>query len=327
MNMNLTILLIILVVAVVFLAFYLGKKISEISEKQKPSDELLEIIKTLQSGSREDRRDLLISLQKNTEAVNLRLDNAARVISQVQRDLGEMSEIGKGIRSLQDFLQSPKLRGGLGEEVLKEMIGQTFPKNSFHLQYGFKSGVKVDAVLKTEAGLLCIDSKFPMENFNLMVKGEKEVDRTKAKKDFTSDVKKHIEDISKKYILPEEGTMDFALMYIPSESVYYEVVNIPELSNFARNARVYPVSPNTLYAHLQVLLLSFEGKVLEAKSREVFKILRGMQKDYSKVEESIFILQKHMTNAQNTINNVQSSFKTLGQKISSSQNLELEEKK
>ncbi len=325
--MNLTILLIILVVAVVFLAFYLGKKISEISEKQKPSDELLEIIKTLQSGSREDRRDLLISLQKNTEAVNLRLDNAARVISQVQRDLGEMSEIGKGIRSLQDFLQSPKLRGGLGEEVLKEMIGQTFPKNSFHLQYGFKSGVKVDAVLKTEAGLLCIDSKFPMENFNLMVKGEKEVDRTKAKKDFTSDVKKHIEDISKKYILPEEGTMDFALMYIPSESVYYEVVNIPELSNFARNARVYPVSPNTLYAHLQVLLLSFEGKVLEAKSREVFKILRGMQKDYSKVEESIFILQKHMTNAQNTINNVQSSFKTLGQKISSSQNLELEEKK
>ena len=102
----------------------------------------------LQSGGKEDRRVLLDSLQKNTQSMNERLDNAARVISQVQRNLGEMSEVGKGIRTLQEFLQSPKLRGGLGEEVLKEMIGQTFPKNAFHLQYPFKSGVKVDAVLK-----------------------------------------------------------------------------------------------------------------------------------------------------------------------------------
>lgn len=325
--MTITTVLIILLLTLILVTVYLARKISQISEKQKPSEELLEIIKTLQTGSREDRRDLLVSLQKNTDAVNQRLDTAARVISQVQRDLGEMSEIGKGIRTLQDFLQSPKLRGGLGEEVLKEMIGQTFPKNAFHLQYAFRSGVKVDAVLKTEAGLLCIDSKFPMENFNLMIKGEKEADRNTAKREFISDVKKHIEDISKKYILPEEGTMDFALMYIPSESVYYEVVNIPELSGFARNSRVYPVSPNTLYAHLQVLLLSFEGKELEAKSREVFKILRGMQKDYLKIDDSLGILQKHITNAQNTMNNVQSSFKTLGQKMSSSQKIELEEVK
>ena len=249
------------------------------------------------------------------------MDNAARVISQVQRNLGEMSEIGKGIRTLQDFLQSPKLRGGLGEEVLKEMIGQTFPKNAFHLQYPFKSGVKVDAVLKTEAGLLCIDSKFPMENFNLMLKGETEAERNSGKKEFIQDVKKHIEDISRKYILPEEGTMDFALMYIPSEAVYYEVVNIQELSNFARRLRVYPVSPNTLYAHLQVLLLSFEGKDLGAKSREVFRILRAIHKDYGKVEENLSTLQKHLNNAYNMMSNVFSSFTQLGQKISSTQNL------
>ncbi|HKC04813.1 MAG TPA: DNA recombination protein RmuC, partial [Patescibacteria group bacterium] len=236
--MDPVIVLIITLAALVIVVIFLNKKLTDLKDSQKPSDELLEIIKTLQSGSREDRRDLLSSLQKNTQAVNERLDNAARVISQVQRNLGEMSEIGKGIRTLQDFLQSPKLRGGLGEEVLKEMIGQTFPKNAFHLQYPFKSGVKVDAVLKTDAGLLCIDSKFPMENFNLMVKGETEALRATGKKQLIQDVKKHIDDISRKYILPEEGTMDFALMYIPSEAVYYEVVNIPELSTFARRMRV-----------------------------------------------------------------------------------------
>jgi len=320
-TMDPTITLIIVLAVLVLVVIFLNRKLTDLKESQKPSDELLEIIKTLQTGSREDRQDLISSLQKNTQSVNERLDNAARVISQVQRNLGEMSEIGKGIRTLQDFLQSPKLRGGLGEEVLKEMIGQTFPKNAFHLQYPFKSGMKVDAVLKTDAGLLCIDSKFPMENFNLMLKGETEAQRNTGKKQFISDVKKHIDDIGRKYILPEEGTMDFALMYIPSEAVYYEVVNIQELSNFARRSRVYPVSPNTLYAHLQVLLLSFEGKDLELKSKEVFRILRAIQKDYGKVEENLSTLQKHLNNAYNMMSNVFSSFTQLGQKISSTQSL------
>lgn len=319
--MNLTLVLVIIIGSLVAVAYFINKKLSELSDNQKPSDELMQVIKMLQTGSKEDRKVLLDSLQKNTQSLNERLDNAARVISSVQKNLGEMSEVGKGIRSLQEFLQSPKLRGGLGEEVLKEMIGQTFPKNAFHLQYPFKSGVKVDAVLKTEAGLLCIDSKFPMENFNLMLKGETESQRALGKKQFISDVKKHIEDISKKYILPEEGTMDFALMYIPSEAVYYEVVNVQELSNFARRLRVYPVSPNTLYAHLQVLLLSFEGKDLETKSREVFRILRAVQKDYSKVEDNMSVLQKHLNNAYNMMSSVISSFTQLGQKISSTQSL------
>ena len=313
--------LLIVVATIVALGFLINKRLKELADKQKPSEELLEIIKMLQLGSKEDRKALLESLHQNTQALNERLDNAARIIGQVQRNLGEMSEVGKGIRSLQEFLQSPKLRGGLGEEVLKEMIGQTFPKNAFHLQYAFKSGAKVDAVLKTNAGLLCIDSKFPMENFNLMIKGTTESDRIIAKKNFTRDVRKHTEDIAKKYILPEEGTMDFALMYIPSEAVYYEMVNIQELINFARRLRVYPVSPNTLYAHLQVLMLSFEGKELEAKSREVFRILRAIQKDYSKVGDNLGVLQKHLNNAYNVMAGVLTSFTQLGQKITSTQNL------
>ncbi len=263
--------------------------------------------------------DMAKVLQENSRHLNDRLDTAARVIGDLKQSLGEMSEIGRGIRSLQEFLQSPKLRGNIGEQVLTDMIGQTFPKNSFHLQYSFKSGVKVDAVLKTDAGLLCIDSKFPMENFTLMHKGETEADRARAKKEFMADVKKHVGDIAKKYILPEEGTMDFALMYIPSESVYYEIANMEELMSYARKLRVYPVSPNTLYAHLQVLLLSFQGKDLEQKSKHVFQLLRAIQKDYAKVEEGMGVLGRHITNAHNSMSSVSSSFGLMGQKLSQTQ--------
>lgn len=282
--------------------------------------------KTLNEAMRGSSSDMAKILQENTRQLNERLDNAAKVIGSVQKNLGEMSEVGRGIKSLQEFLQSPKLRGNIGEQVLNDMIGQTFPKNAFHLQYSFRSGVKADAVLKTDAGLLCIDSKFPMANFNIMHRGETESERKLAKKDFIADVKKHVSDISKKYILPEENTMDFALMYIPSEAVYYEVVNIQELSDYARTLRVYPVSPNTLYAHLQVLLLSFQGKELETKSREVFRLLRGIQKDYSKVEESIGVLGRHLTNAYNQMTNVSSGFNLLGQKLTQTHTLTGEEK-
>jgi DNA recombination protein RmuC len=261
-------------------------------------------------------KSMQATVSGSASEMNRRLDEAARVIGALNKHVGEMSEMGRGIRSLQEFLQSPKLRGNIGEQVLKDMIGQTFPKNSFHLQYTFKSGVKVDAVLKTDAGLLCIDSKFPMENFTIMHRGETEAIRVQAKRDFIGDVKKHITDISKKYILPEEGTMDFALMYIPSESVYYEIATIEELMDFARRNRVYPVSPNTLYAHLQVLLLSFQGKELEQKSREVFRLLRAIQKDYEKTGEQLGVLGRHIGNAYNTMSGVSGSFDVLGQKLS-----------
>jgi len=277
---------------------------------------LVQWLKSMQSTIQGQTVDVTRTLQNNTRQLNERLDEAARVIGALNKNVGEMSEVGRGIKSLQEFLQSPKLRGNIGEQVLKDMIGQTFPKNSFHLQHPFRSGVKVDAVLKTDAGLLCIDSKFPMENFTLMHKGETESVRASAKKDFIADVKKHVNDISKKYILPVEGTMDFALMYIPSESVYYEIANMNDLMEYARNQRVYPVSPNTLYAHLQVLLLSFQGKELEQKSKEIFRLLRAIQKDYGKVEENLGVLGKHIGNAYNTMSTVSGSFSVLGQKLS-----------
>ena len=115
--------------------------------------------------------------------------------------------------------------------------------------------------------------------------------------------------------------MDFALMYIPSESVYYEIANMEEVMEYARKQRVYPVSPNTLYAHLQVLLLSFQGKDLEQKSRQVFQLLRAIQKDYGKVEENIGVLGRHINNAYNSMSGVSSTFGLLGQNLSQTQTL------
>lgn len=327
-------LLIILVIIVGFIILgWLGKK--ELEKLAKPSSDstLVEWLKsmqmtieqtnkTLNESMRGSSVEMTRTLQSNSKQLNERLDEAARVIGSLNKHVGEMSEVGRGIRSLQEFLQSPKLRGNIGEQVLQDMIGQTFPKNSFHLQYQFKSGVKVDAVLKTDAGLLCIDSKFPMENFTVMHKGETESDRQQAKRGFISDVKKHVNDISKKYILPEEGTMDFALMYIPSESVYYEIANMEELMTYARAQRVYPVSPNTLYAHLQVLLLSFQGKDLEQKSKEVFRLLRAIQKDFVKVEEHLGVLGRHVGNAYNSMSTVTGAFTVLGQKLSQTSTIE-----
>lgn len=280
--------------------FFLNRKLSS----DKSDETLISWLKTMQSS------------------LDTRLDNATQLMGQIRQDAGRFAELSLSMKNLQDYLKSPKLRGNIGEEVLKDLISQIFPKNSFFLQYGFKSGDKVDAAIKTDGGILPIDSKFPSENFQKMMGAENEEEKERARKDFVRDVKKHINDISQKYILPEEGTMDFALMYVPSEPVYYEVVNEMELTEYARKNRVYPVSPNTLYANLQVILLSFQGKDIEKQSHQLFALLRGIQKDYSKLGENLSVLNRHITNSYNQMNNVNSEFVQIGQKLSSTQSLE-----
>lgn len=291
------------------------------------SNELLEYLKTTNVRLDRQTQHFTETLSRSSKDLNERLDNASRVIGDVQKNIGEMSEIGRGMKDLQMFLNSPKLRGNIGEQVLKDLISQMFPRSSFNLQYSFKSGEKVDAAIKTSAGILPIDSKFPMENFQKMSEGKNPQEVLQYKSLFERDIKKHINDISNKYILPEEGTMDFALMYIPSESVYYEMVNNDKLVRFAQEKRVYPVSPVTLYAHLQTILLSFEGQKIELKAREVFSMLRAVEKDYSKVEENLSVLQKHLNNAYNMMGNVVSSYSQLGQKIASTKSLNESSKK
>ena len=311
-----------------FILYFINKKLSQ---KPKTDEALLQWLKVMQSSLESTNKTLnqalsnssvnmIKTLQENSKQLNERLDKAALAMRDVGKEVGEMNEIGRNMKELQEFLKSPKLRGNIGEQVLKDLISQMFPKNSFNLQYEFKSGEKVDAAIKTEAGILPIDSKFPMENFQKMSKAEGK-EKEIFQKEFIRNVKKHIDDISKKYILPEEGTMDFALMYVPSESVYYEVVNETELMDYARRVRVYIVSPSTLYAHLQTILLSFEGKRIEEKSREIFIMLRALQIDYNKVNDSLGVLGKHLNNAYSQFNNVTSGFSQIGKKLNSTKTI------
>lgn len=266
-------------------------------------------------------KHLIDTLQQSSNTLNKRLDKAAEVIGGLQKEAGEFTEVSRSMKELNEFLRSPKLRGNIGEQVLKDLICQMFPKKSFHLQYSFKSGDKVDAAIQTDAGILPIDSKFPMENFQRIVKAKDKAEQEAARRAFSTDVKKHIKSISQKYILPEEGTMDFALMYVPSEAVYYEVINLTELMDYAKTNRIFPVSPSTLYAHLQMILLSFEGKKIEHKSREIFALLRAIQSDYEKVEEKLTTLGSHILNAHNKFSEVHSAYNSIGQKLRTSREL------
>ncbi len=280
--------------------------------------------KTVNDSLRSSSVEMTKILQENSKQINERLSEASIAIRDVSKGVGEMSEIGRNMRDLQDFLKSPKLRGNIGEEVLKDLISQTFPKNTFNLQYQFKTGDRVDAAIQTDAGILPIDSKFPMENFQKYSKSKNEQEKELFKKEFIRDVKKHIDAIAKKYILPEEGTLDFCLMYIPSETVYYELADTVELLDYARRKRVYAVSPTTLYAHLQMILLSFEGKRIETKSKEVFVMLRALKVDYEKVSDGMNVLGKHIVNASSQFSNVSTTFQKIGRKLDTTKAIEKE---
>ena len=295
---------------------------ADLQSRNHPSGELMEWLKSTNQRLDVQNKNIIDTLEHSTKTLNQRLDNAARFIADVQKNIGEMSEIGRSMKDLENFLKSPKLRGNLGEQVLKELLSQMLPKNSFHLQYAFKSGNIVDAAIKTGNGIIPIDSKFPLENFRKMLKAENDADKKLFEKLFVSDVRKHIDAISKKYILVAEGTIDYALMYLPSESIFYEIVNNQDLFEYANLKRIMPVSPVTFYAYLRTVLMSFEGQKIEVKARQIMAMLRSTQKDYSVLEESLNVLGKHLNNAYNQMSQVTKNANSLGQKISARDILE-----
>lgn len=313
-------LILVLIAGFAIVLYFIRKNSTSSTDKN-----LLEWLKSMQQSMDTNTKNVHQTLQTSTNALNERLDNAARVIASVQKNIGEMSEIGRGMRDLQDLLRSPKLRGNIGEQVLKELLGQMLPKQSFHLQYAFKSGTIVDAAIKTEAGIIPIDSKFPMEAFRRMHGNEE--DKKAADKAFVSDVKRHIDDISKKYILTSEGTIDYCLMYVPSEAVYYEIVNNVSLFDYSSAKRVLPVSPMTFYAYLRAILMGFEGQKISMKARELLAAVRGVQKEYEKVEENIDTLSRHITNTYNMMSQVNSGYMKLGQHIKNTNLTSSEEEK
>ncbi len=324
MNSQTLILVIGTLIVIAFGALYLQiKKLTEPKQKDETTDLLMKLIKQIQESSDKTTQMTQKQLAETTRSLNERLDKAAQVISGVSKSVGEMTELGRSMKDLQEFLRSPKMRGQMGEAVLKDMLGQSLPKQNFHLQYAFKSGEIVDAALKLEQGIIPIDAKFPMENFRKMAKTDDEKEREAIRKLFISDVKKHIDAISSKYIRPQEGTLDFALMYIPAEPVYYEILtNSPELDEYAYQKRVRPVSPNTLYAYLRAIIMSLEGSKIEAQAGQILAALREIGAETNKFGDSLALLTKHIKNVAATSDDVNTRFSRLSSRITNVQTIE-----
>lgn len=322
--------LIILIVAVALFAlmagaiiFYISRKIQEL-KSDRQNDQSMQMLNQNMQSLQSTFQD---KLDRTNLAINERLDNAAKVIGLVNRELGQMSQIGQSLQNFQEFLKSPKMRGGLGEQGLKDMLAQTFPSELYQMQYKFRNGQTVDAAIKIEAGIVPVDAKFPLENFNRILNAKTDEEKADARRKFRSDFRVHVNAIAKKYILPDEGTVDFALMYIPSETVYYELIsNETDLHDYAVKEKIIPTSPNTFFYYLRSIMLGLQGKKISEMSRQILSTLKIIQTETKKFGEGLGVLNRHVTNAKATMEKVDSDFTRLSGKIEQVNLLESEQK-
>ena len=262
------------------------------------------------TSSVNDQTKLLMDqMGKLNLGIGDRLNSAAEALGNVQRGLGELGkateqlkELGGSVVELQQILKAPKSRGSFGELLLEDLLKQVIPRENFEMQHKFKGGQVVDAIVRTSGGTVPVDSKFPMENFQRMAAAATEEEAHQYRKSFSGDVKKHIDAIASKYINTDEGTFDFALMYIPAENVYYEAVIRQEAEDngiyqYAIDKRVVPVSPNTLYAHLRVIALGLKGMQIEKNAQEILGALKQLEGELAKFEESFGTIGVHLENA------------------------------
>lgn len=240
------------------------------------------------------------NLSNVQQQIGERLDNAAKVIGGVKENLGELGraaqeikEVGQSVAKLDEILRSPKLRGGMGEAALNVMLQNALPEAGYGIQHRFKTGEIADAVIKTASGLVAVDSKFPFDNFRKMVEAQDDMQRAAFEKAFDRDVKARADEIARKYILPNEGTLDFAMMYLPAEPVYY---NISAKANgtweYCMEKKVIPCSPSTFYAYLITVATGLKGLQVEKNAQAIMRAVGRMVID---VDAAIASHQKAQT--------------------------------
>ncbi len=306
-----TIILIALAVAIIVPAYALvaiSRKLKAMQDAQTNDKGMIMLNQNLSSMNEK--------IDKTTEAINERLTNAAKVIGAVQKELGTVQERFKGFEEFNELLH-PKMRGNIGEQILADMLGQAFPAEQYALQYKFKGGETVDAIVKTQAGIIPVDSKFPLENFKQLTRAQTEEERKVATREFVKAVKKHVDDIGRKYLLPEEGTVNFAVMYVPSENVYYQMLTDDEnrILDYAKSKNVLVTSPHGFFSLLRVILMSLERNKLQEQAQKIWDILKGVQQESLRFGETIGVLSRHVTNAKNAMDSVHSGYDKLNGKL------------
>jgi len=315
-NYFLFILLVAIILALAGFVLFLRRKIGD-SQKQGADQKNIDIISNITNQIQQLSQNFsqnIGTIQKSVdqrlgENTN-RLDNASKSYAEVRSQLAKLEEqtqkvfeVSKDISSLHDILNAPKLRGMMGEFMLENLLSQKLSKNLYTLQYAFKSGEKVDVVVKLKDYLIPIDSKFPLENFRKIIEAEDDGQKDVHKKQFYSDVKKHVDSIAQKYILPNEGTSDFAFMYIPAENVYYESISHDfgnkNLFDYAKEKGVIPVSPNIFNAYLGTIVMGLSGMKIAENAKAIFKNIKNLELYFGKIRGDFLSLGTHIKNAHN----------------------------
>ena len=255
-----------------------------------------------------------VALNERLDSLNQRLGEVSSQASTYQGtmaavnhalgELGQVShrmlEVGQDMQDLQGLLAAPTLRGGVGEFLLETLLSQTLPRDLYRLQHTFRSGHRVDAVIRLREGLVSVDAKFPLESFARATSADNG-ETGRNMREFRNRVRGHIDDIAQKYICPGE-TLDFAFMYVPAENVYYEIVlksaEQGDLLDYAWNRRVFPASPNSLYAYLQVIAQGIRGFQVEQNAKRILDTLSRLGRDFDVFADDYRVIGTHLRNAQ-----------------------------
>jgi len=283
---------------------------------------IIAIVLKISSQVNERLNQMNQSLQESNKIISQNLGSATAAFGNVKEQLGKLEQtnqqiiaISKDISSLQELLRAPKFRGAMGETLLENLLSQVLPKEHYQTQYHFKSGDAVDAVIRLGERLVPVDAKFSLENFQKMIEAPDEMIKESFRKKFIQDIKNRISEISTKYILPDENTYDFALMYIPAENVYYEVIIKEDIFPYSMSKKVIPVSPNTIYAYLQVICLGLRGLKVEENAKIILKSLSALSIETNKFKEDFDILGSHLFNANAKYNDAQKRLDKVSERL------------
>jgi DNA recombination protein RmuC len=252
---------------------------------------------------------LLSSQQTAGQTATQIVDRLSKLDGTAAQMLQKAADLGR----LEQALRPPKARGGVGEMLLANLLRDMLPTDAYRLQYTFRSGERVDAVIRVDK-LLPVDAKFPLDNFERLANAEGDDERELHEKAFGRDVKGHIDAIASKYIRPAEGTFDFAFMYLPSEAVYYELVcgKTGNLSAYAHGKRVIAVSPGTLHAYLLMVTQGLRALQIERHAQEVMAFCAQIGKDFDRFRGDFEVVGKHIANAQTKYSEADRRLERLG---------------
>lgn len=274
------------------------------------NNSLLQAFESLQVGNErklnEIRQSLENKLAENIEKNVGAFRDMTAGIAELKLTSDRIMQVSAEIGELTDILRSPKLRGDFGEFELENMLKDLIPSEHYEVKSNV-NGALADAAILLPEGKLCIDSKFPLENYRRAVSPDTpEAERESFRTAFINDAWTYVDSIADKYIVPGE-TLDLAFMFVPAEGVHYQILLDGELQEHCRDKKVLPVSPNTLYAYLQVLGIGFRGLKLQQAAKEIESVLARLKHEFDDFRANFRLLGTHLQNAQNRFSDANSS--------------------